>query len=56
VFYEFNGSERELYDNEKIPTDVATHGNHKSYHIEFTVRKSILGTLVIEDWNIVQKI
>ena len=53
IFYEFNSSGRTVYLSAQIIGGI--YKSYDNYRLRVTVRKAILGTLVIEDWDIVRK-
>jgi len=53
IFYEFNGSGRTVYANAKTIDWISK--NYNDYRLRVTIRKASLGTLVIENWEIVKK-
>lgn len=54
-YYEYKGKESIIYAHRKIMSDIYINKNHKDYLFVAEVRKGLLDTYLIENWDIVHK-
>lgn len=55
IFYEFNGKMNVLYGKINLMNEIYAKGNFKDYYLTITVHKGLLGSYLVEDWDIIRR-